>query len=135
MAGEVNEFEQSAMRDPGALALREAGCQQAMAYERARLFEIVPALDPVHAEPPPANAPPPWVVTCSLGSSAAVDCGVMARTFGQAHVPAPSEIGLVVQTPESSAPLCSGVYDPSTGRLVRPFAAGERYDLSGTDEP
>ncbi len=124
--GDMIGLMQDAMSDPGAVAMVDAGCQQAMAFPLARLLEIMREVDPENISEPGPDAPE-LVVSCSLQDTAQ-SCDALARVFVSAHTPAPRSFALVVQTYPSAHQLCANLYGPS-GELLRPLSMDEQYNL------
>lgn len=115
IAGAAMEMTQEAMRAPGAAELRQAGCLQALVYtpDIIRRFG-----DTIRPDGGIGNVPEDPLVVCAVRRESPMTCEEVARAYGAAVQPTPSQIGVTVQRQGQREPVCQAVYGPD-GTFLR----------------
>jgi hypothetical protein len=108
--GEGAAIASDGMNAPGTSALRQLGCDPAIAIDVGRLLGDAGAVRPDE---------PRYVVTCDVPGSEAPTCDRAAQAyFGAVGAGAVGNVDLRVSRPGAAAPLCAHLYAPS-GALIR----------------
>ncbi len=119
--GQAIEMAQEAENAPGAAELREAGCDSAMVTTTDAMLGIIGAFaDEEDMAEIEAIAPPgtPWIICQSTFGSEPMDCGEVARIYGEAVPSAEGEILIQAEAAGRPNSRCFGFYAPD-GTLIR----------------
>ncbi len=119
---ELMELRVAGASDPGARALRDAGCAQAHAVGAAEFGRLLKVIDPALADRAPVEGAPGTLVDCVLAAEDA-SCQDLARAYVAGLERPPLTFAFTVDT-ASGARLCSGIFS-QTGRRVRELFPGE----------
>lgn len=123
--GDIVTLAEEGMEDPGAKALVEAGCDEALALPLERFSEILGQVEPGTAAPEFGADAPEVVVICRVRAGDAPSCDELAPVFARAHTSDARPFALVVQTGLRGEQACANVYEPG-GELMRPLDVGEQ---------
>lgn len=127
--GPAMEMTRAGIVAPGAQALRDAGCRQALVHSPERMARFVEqlAVDGIEAPTVPflvcaVHASPPGAATDAGGPPS---CDALARTYAQAPgVSAPPEVIVAVFVSGRAPAHCAGVFDPE-GAPARDLSEAE----------
>jgi hypothetical protein len=119
--GEAIEMAQESENAPGAAELREAGCDSAMVTTTDAMLGIIGAFADEEDMAEIENIAPPgtvWIICNATFGGDPMDCGDVARIYGEAVPTAEGEI--LVQAEAAGRPnsRCFGFYAPD-GTLIR----------------